>query len=158
MENDWYLLNKYLSSKSRQMMATWLFIILHMLECMFKEHQSHVCQTKKEDDADAEMIQRAYFVHQNFPAWMRNTYPAKYSFCRLEFPATNSRMRGIPAGGDQIRSRNPNRLLSDEFAFQQNAEASYTAALACCQGITLVSSANPSFMRDLVKDKIRAGL
>lgn len=158
MANDWYVHNKYMSSKSRQMMATWLFIILHLLECMFKEHQSHVCQTKKEDDADAEMIQRAYFVHQNMPLFMRKACPAKYSFCRLIFPVTHSKMRGIPAGGDQIRSRNPNRLLSDEFAFQQAAEESYTAALACCMGITLVSSANPSFMRDLVKDKIRPGL
>jgi len=158
MANDWFLYKNYLSSKSRQMMATWLFIILHMLECMSKEHQFIVCQTKKEDDADTEMIQRAMFVQQNMPGWFQIAHPVKYSFCKLNFPVTQSKMRGIPAGGDQIRSHNPNRLLSDEFAFQQNAEESYTAALACCQGITLVSSANPSFMRDLVKNKIRSGL
>lgn len=158
MANDWYIHNKYISSKSRQLMATWLFIILHMFPCMFEEHQSVFCQTKKEDDADSEMIQRASFVHSNFPLWMRKARPAKYSYCRLVFPATKSMMRGIPAGGDQIRSHNPNRLLSDEFAFQNDAEKSYTAALACCKGITLVSSANPGFMRDLVKDKIRPGL
>ena len=67
-------------------------------------------------------------------------------------------MIGIPSGGDKIRSHNPNYLLSDEFAFQEQAEEAYTAALACCNRITLVSSANPGFMRDLVRDKIRSGL
>ena len=70
MAIDWYLYPNYISSKTRQMMATWLFIMLHLFECMFKEHQFIVCQTKKEDDADVEMIQRAHFVHQNLPGWL----------------------------------------------------------------------------------------
>jgi hypothetical protein len=156
--NDWYTHKSYLLSKSRQLMATWLMVILHLRECMFEKHISVVCQTKKEDDADSEMIQRAKFVWDNLPSWMKRRCPAKYSFCKMLFSRTGSRLYGIPSGGDKIRSRNPNYLLSDEFAFQGEAEESYTAALACCHRITLVSSANPGFMRDLVKDRIRPGL
>ena len=101
------------------------------------------------------MIQRARFVHRNLPFWQRKFSPAKYSFCKLIFPKTNSIMRGIPSGGDQIRSHNPNSLLSDEIAFQNEADDSYTAALACCQRITLVTSANPGWADDFYHDRIK---
>lgn len=158
MANDWFENSLYLLSKSRQLMATWLMIILHLWKCMFEENFFVVCQTKKEDDADTEMIQRARFVWTHLPGWLKKRCPAKYSYCKEEFKKTNSKMVGIPQGADQIRSHNPNCLLSDEFAFQQQAEEAYTAALACCNKITLVSSANPGFMKDLVNDKIRSGL
>lgn len=155
---DWFEHPKYCLSKSRQLMATWMMMILLVHRCIFARNIKAFCQTKKEDDADSEMIQRSHFVYRSLPGWMRQRCPAKYSYCRLKFSGTNSLQRGIPAGGDQIRSHNPNILVTDEFAFQNNAEESYTAALACCKRITIVSSANPSFMRDLIKDKIRPGL
>lgn len=155
---DWFLNPKYILSKSRQLMATWMMMIILLHRCMFAKHIKAFCQTKKEDDADSEMIQRARFVFDSFPGWMQRFSPAKYSYCRLNFSGTGSIMRGIPAGGDQIRSHNPNILVSDEFGFQNNAEESYTAALACCKRITLVSSANPGFMKDLIRDKMRSGL
>lgn len=155
---DWFERPKYILSKSRQLMATWLMMIILLHRCMFAKHIKAFCQTKKEEDADVEMIQRSDFVYRGLPLWMRRYSPAKYSYCKMVFPSTGSLLRGIPAGGDQIRSHNPNMLVSDEFAFQEDAEESYTAALACCQRIALVSSANPGFMRDLVKDKIRPGL
>jgi len=153
---DWFEYPFYALSKSRQLLATWLFIILHVHSCIFKEHIHVCCQTKKEEDADSEMIQRARFVWNRLPFWLRKFSPAKYSFCKMLFPGTESIMRGIPAGGDQIRSHNPNYLLSDEIAFQPEAEESYTAALACCQRITLVTSANPGWARDFYKDDLKA--
>jgi len=155
MAQDWFDYPMYLSSKSRQMMATWLFTLLNMWDCMFHENIHTCCQTKKEEDADSEMIRRAHFTWGQLPVWMRAACPAKYSYCKLFFSDTNSLLRGIPAGGDQIRSHNPNRLLSDEFAFQPDAEGSFTAALPCCQRITLVSSANPGFMDDVVHERIK---
>lgn len=156
MANDWYENPFYAVSKSRQMMATWLFILLHLHTCMFCGHIHVCCQTKKEDDADSEMIQRARFTWSKLPNWMRGFSPAKYSYCKLVFRKTDSIMRGIPAGGDQIRSHNPNYLLSDETAFQPDADDSYTAALPCCQRITLVTSANPGWADDFYHNKIKA--
>jgi len=153
--DDWCRRPFYLLSKSRQLMATWLFIILHLHACMFKENILVCCQTKKEDVADAEMIQRARYVWQQLPVWMRKFSTSRYKYCKLDFPHTSSRMKGIPAGADQIRAMVPNYLLSDEFAFQPDAEEAYAAALPCCQRITLVSSANPGFMDELVHDRIK---
>lgn len=154
LADDWLRNSFYAVSKSRQMMATWLFVLLHLREAMFNSNIHICCQTKKEDDADSEMIQRARFTWMNLPNWMRRHSPAKYSYCKLMFN-NNSIMRGIPAGGDQIRSHNPNYLLSDEVAFQNDAEDSYTAALPCCQRITLVTSANPGWADDFYHDRIR---
>jgi len=155
MANDWYENSFYPVSKSRQMMATWLFIILHLQTCMFSEHIHVCCQSKKEDDADSEMIQRARFTWSKLPNWMRKHSSVKYSYCKLVFTKTDSIMRGIPAGGDQIRSHNPNYLLSDETAFQPDADDSYTAALPCCQRITLVTSANPGWADDFYHNRIK---
>jgi len=153
MANDWYENPFYAVSKSRQMMATWLFILLHLHTCIFNEHIHVCCQTKKEDDADSEMIRRAHFSWGELPSWLRKINKARYSFCKLVF--RNSIMRGIPAGGDQIRSHNPNYLLSDETAFQDDADDSYTAALPCCQRITIVTSANPGWADDFFHNKIK---
>jgi len=155
MADDWYRNSFYAVSKSRQMMATWLFIILVMHACHFGENVHACCQTKKEEDADSEMIQRAHFVFRNLPGWMQKFNPARYSFCKLTWPQTACIMRGIPAGGDQIRSHNPNILLSDETAFQPDADESYTAALPCCQRITLVTSANPGWADEFFHDRIK---
>jgi len=152
--DDWYRHRNYAISKSRQMMVTWLMVILHCHECFFKDYIQAYCQSKKEDDADVEMIQRARFVCLNLPGWMQVYSPVKYSFCKLVFTKTSSLMKGIPSGGDQIRSHNPNYLLSDEIAFQNEAEQSYTAALACCKKITLVTSANPGWASDFYNDRL----
>lgn len=152
---DWYANPFYAISKSRQLMVTWIMIILHLYSAMFQEN-IHICfQTKKEEDADSEMIQRVRFVWQNLPIWMRRINKGKYSFCKFQFEKRNTIIRGIPAGGDQIRSHNPNYLLTDEIAFQPDAEESYAAALACCQRITLVTSANPGWSSDFYNDRLR---
>jgi hypothetical protein len=155
MADDWYKHPLYAVSKSRQMMATWLFILLHLHCCLYNENIHVCCQTKKEEDADSEMIQRANFAYSEMPVWMRKFSPTKYSFCKLLFPKSKSIMRGIPAGGAQIRSHNPNYLLSDETAFQPDADDSYTAALPCCQRITIVTSANPGWADDFFHDKLK---
>ncbi|MFA5163828.1 MAG: hypothetical protein WC441_04925 [Patescibacteria group bacterium] len=151
---DWFENSKYALSKSRQLMATWLMIVLHLRECMFRENFTVFCQTKKEEDADAEMIQRAAFVWRELPIWLRRFNMGRYSYTEFEFNKTKCFMKGIPSGADQIRSHNPNCLLSDEIAFQNEAEESYTSALACCQRITLVTSANPGWADDFYHDRM----
>lgn len=152
--DDWCRHTKYAISKSRQLMCTWLMIGLHTWLAQFKGHQRIVCQSKLENDADLEMIQRANFIWEHQPAWMKRISPAKYSFCKLSFGATKSLMMGVASGGHQVRSQNPNAYLGDEAAFMPEMGEAYTAALPCCKRITLLSSAYPGFFDDLVHDRI----
>jgi len=139
--------------KSRQMRMTWIMMAYELWNAQFNQNELITCQTKKEKDADEELIKRAYFMWKSQPGWLKPE--AKRSFCRLEFPAQNSLILGIPNGGDQIRSHNPSRHLGDECGFLEGEfEDCRTAALACCKDIKLISTANGGLWDDFINDKI----
>ena len=156
LANDWYEHPKLAVSKSRQMICTWEYSLLGLHTCMFNKNQSIFCQSKKQEDANEEMVMRAYKAHGWLPGWMQKACPAKQKENWLRFALTDSYMHAIPEGGDQIRSHNPNILISDEIAFQPEAEKSYTAALACCTRIVFLTSANPGWARDFYKNELAA--
>lgn len=140
--------------KSRQLMVTWLAMCFAVWLGKWNKDMQIFCQQKKEEDADLEMIQRARFIDENMPVWMRDFNRGRYSYGEFKFAGTGSMLKAIPSGGDQIRSHNPNVLISDEIAFQERAEESYTNAQACCRRIILISTPNAGFFCDLVHDSL----
>lgn len=141
--------------KSRQLLMTWLFCACYLWDTMFNEARLNFFQSKKEEDADR-LIQRAYFIWERQPEWIRILFPATYKFCHLKFPRGSSEIWGVPQGGDQIRSHTASGIFSDEMAFQPEAEDAYTGALPTVKGggrFTGVSSANPGFFHYLVENK-----
>ncbi len=141
--------------KSRQMRMTWVMMAYELWNAQFKSNEMVTCQTKKQPDADEELIKRAHFMWKSQPSWLAP--PAKRAFCRLEFPGHNSLILGIPNGGDQIRSHNPSRHLGDECGFLEGEfEECRTAALACCKDIKLISTANAGLWDDFINDSLVA--
>ena len=138
--------------KSRQMRLTWLLMAYALWYAQFSDYQEIICQTKKEKVADTELIKRAHFMSMSQPIWMRPKFSkTDCSFCKLNFPGTNSFISGIPSGGDQIRSFNPTITIIDEAGFLEGAfEECKTAALACCKNIKLVSTANGGEWADFI--------
>ena len=138
--------------KSRQMRLTWLMMAYALWNAQFKDNQEIVCQTKKEDVADTELVKRAFFMASNEPKWMRPKFSkTDSSYCRLKFPGTKSFIKGIPKGGDQIRSFNPTITIIDEAGFLEGEfEECKSAALACCKDIKLVSTANAGEWGDFI--------
>ena len=130
--------------KSRQMRMTWILMAYALWHCQFRRNEEVVCQTKKEGVADTELVKRAYFMAMNEPEWMRPSFgKTGSSFCKLKFGGTKSFIRGIPSGGNQIRSYNPSITIIDEAGFLEGEfEECKSAALACCKDIKLVSTAN----------------
>ena len=146
---------KLAMDKSRQMRMTWLLMAYELWWAQFRDNELITCQTKKEKDADEELIKRAHFMWKNQPSYLKPS--AKKSFCRLEFPERNSLILGIPCGGDQIRSHNPSRHFGDEGAFLEGEfEDCRAAAIACCKDIKLVSSAGPGQWEDFITDSFAA--
>ena len=81
----------------------------------------------------------------------------RHTATRLSFYEHDSEIRAIPQGADQVRSYVYSGLLVDEAAFQDQFQEAYAAMLPTIEGggrLTLVSSANPSFYEDLIKDKV----
>ena len=144
--------------KSRQMRITWLMMAYELWWAQFRENELIVCQTKKKEDADEELIKKAHIIWRGEPSWMKPALKAgDKSFCRMEFPSINSIILGIPNGEDQIRSHNPGRVFIDEGGFMEGEfEGNRTAALACAKDIKCVSTANAGDWEDFIHDSIAA--
>ena len=148
---------KLVVDKSRQMTMTWVMMAYYLYRCQFGEHEEVIVQTKKEVDADLNLIKKAVFMANSQPFWLMPEN--KYAYCRLRFPGTNSSMRGLAGGagaGDQIRSANPSRGFIDEGGFMEDFEECRTAYLACCQDLKIVSTANSGQFADFIHDRIAA--
>jgi len=137
------------------MLMTWLFSGCYLWDTQFKQGRLNFFQSKKEEDADR-VIQRAWHIYTHQPAWIKQMFPAEYTYCHIKFKYGDSEIWGVPQGGDQIRSHTASGILSDEMAFQPDAEDAYGGALATIKGggrFTGVSSANPGFFHYLVSNK-----
>ncbi len=143
--------------KSRQLTLTWLFMLYELHIAQFGQHEDIIVQTKKEVDADLNLVKRAEFMAKGQRFWMRPNI--KSSYCNLKFPDSSSSIRGLPGGsgaGDQIRSANPSRYFLDEGGFVDEFEDCRTAALACCSDIKIVSTANAGEFERFIEDKMEA--
>jgi len=147
--------------KSRQLRLSHLMVHLHGWLAMFYPGQLIGFQSKKFEDADALLrrldlglrAQRKFHPHIPWP-------PYKRIKGAIIFPETNRMIMAFAQGDDKVRSHTLSALFSDEMAFQEEAEAAYTAALPTIEGggkFTGVSSAHHSFFWQLVMDKLEAG-
>ena len=148
---------KLVIDKSRQMVMTWLLMAYYLYRCQFGEFEEIIVQTKKEIDADLNLIKKAEFMANSQRTWLRPV--VKGAYCKLVFPGTHSSMRGLAGGtgaGDQIRSANPSRGFIDEGGFMDDFEECRTAFLACCTDLKIVSTANGGQFSAFIHDRIVA--
>lgn len=167
----WLKDNLLLVPKTRQMMISWIFTSLYLWDTQFHKGRLTFFQSKKADDAD-DLVQRAKFVWDHEPKFLRRYYSdgqlktlvcnpqhnGQAVYCKMNFPDINSEIRGIPEGGDVIRMHTASGILSDEMAFQPEAQAAYTAARPTISSkgrFTGVSTAEDNtFFQSLVFDQL----
>jgi hypothetical protein len=143
--------------KSRQMMASWLMVSLHLWDVWFNKGRLIGCMSKKEDVAN-ELLKRMKFIHDHVPedVWPKELRPKlEFVYCEVRNVDFGSRIVALPEGADQARSYTFSRLLCDEMAFWDNAQATYSAAIPTLGAhgcLTAISSAAPSFFHDIVFD------
>lgn len=142
--------------KSRQMTVTWLFSALYLWDAMFFPSRLTFFQNKKEDDAEAN-LKRTFTMHSRLPDWMREWQPIKQTYCNLSFPRSRSEIRGVPAGAHHVRGFTATGVFEDEMAFTEECDevlAAIKPALGKTGRFTGVSSASPSYFKQLVFDEI----
>ena len=155
LAEKWNEVQILLIEKSRQLMATWLFVSLYLHRTCF--HRGRLCffQSKKQDDA-RKLLDRAWFIYRRLPPFLKTAHQKLAD--ELKFPSLDSWIWAIPEGGDHIRSYTASGLLTDEAAFQPEFESAYTAALASIGSegkMTIPSTPNgPNFFYRLSKDKV----
>jgi hypothetical protein len=169
MVNQWAATRQNLWEKSRQIMASWLFCALYLHDTQFISaaggRRLNFIQSKKEEDSDA-LLRRCFFIYEHQEPWLKEMYPAEYSYCHLRFyrPGDTERklaigeLWGIPQGGDVLRQHTASGLFIDEGAFQPDLESSIRTAQPMIRGggrIDVVSSAEPSYFQDLVEGRAK---
>lgn len=157
--------------KSRQMLISWIFTALYLWDTQFHENRLTFFQSKKEDDAN-ELVKRSRFIWDREPKFLKRYYEdgqykelicnphnhGEHVYCLMDFPQINSKIKGIPEGGDIIRMYTSTGILSDEMAFQPAAKEAYTAAKPTISGygrFTGVSTPEDgTFFEKLIYDKL----
>lgn len=116
--------------KSRQMMATWLFSALAVHLAQFFDYRLILCISKKQEDAFA-VIERMRFIYTNQSPWLQKLCPLDRQMRDMPqghmFFKNGSHIMGLAQGPDQVRMHTASLILSDESAFQDEFEATYTA-------------------------------
>jgi hypothetical protein len=149
--------------KSRQVMASWTLCALYLHDTQFGMNRLNAIQSKKEEDSDS-LLRRCFFIWQHQEPWLRELYPAVYSYCHLRFYRSlddelpHSEIFGCAQGEDVLRQHTCSGLLIDEAAFQPDLEKALGAAQPTIKGggrIDLVSSAEPGYFQDLAEDRVK---
>ena len=161
LANLWLATSRLVIPKSRRMLASWELIACHYWLARYRPGSAIAFAARKQGQNDsegsAELVKRAWQIHQNLPEDAQKR-PATYSWCRLRFDDTGSEILGIAEGANQARQYTFTAYLADEFAFWEKAAETYHALLPTLEGggrLTIISSANPGFMEQLVKDQFQ---
>jgi hypothetical protein len=145
--------------KSRDMMATWLFVTLYTWDTLFHTGRQNIFQSE-DGLKTAELVRRGKFIFDNQPKFLRQQHPAFYTAGvakagQLVVPSLNSEILGFPQGPDQIRQYHPTGVYTDETAFQVYAEEGFAAIAPAVRAggrYTGVSSANPGWFQRACQD------
>ena len=159
--------NPFLSVlKSRQMMLTWLFVILATWEVIFHQGRLIMLQSKRLEDAKGDensgdgLIGRAKYVMNHMPC--REALIPGYNPTaeKIIYTGTGSTLQAIPQGGDVIRTHTVSGVISDEAAMQEECRDAHAAAMPCVRGggwyvsITTPRYGDKGFTRSLHEDTL----
>jgi phage FluMu gp28-like protein len=163
-----YVVNAWMESsilavpKSRRMMATWLFLALHLWAAIFRPHSAVFIQSQKAEKSEWLVgEQRMWFIYQKLPQdypWPKPTrlLKGKGGIGYVVFD-NGSYIMAIGEGADQFRQYTASHVMLDEVAFWEKAKESYTGTLPAIQGggkVVLISTAEPGFFEQVVTGKM----
>lgn len=145
--------------KSRDMMATWLVVIMYTWDSLYHKGRQNIFQSESATKT-RDLVDRAYTLWLNQPVWLRNAHKAYSSEGTnrsglIRIPSLQSEIIGFPAGADKIRQYHPSGVFSDEAAFNPNASESFAAIKPAISGggrYTAISSANPGWFHRICRD------
>jgi len=150
-----------LVEKSRDMMATWLVVMMHAWDVFYHEGRQHIFQSEDAPKA-LELVKRAQFIYEHQPKFLKRFGKIKFASTAsksgmLRVEQLNSEILGFPQGPDQVRQYHPTGLFQDEAAFQIQAGAAFAAAKPAIQNggrFTAISSANPGWFQRACQDTL----
>lgn len=145
--------------KSRDMMATWLVVMMYTWDTIFHAGRQNIFQSE-DASKTLELVTRSNFIYSHQPKFLRSVVTARFSKGEsksgiLRFDPIDSEILGFPQGGDQIRQYHPSGLFADEAAFQIKAADAFAAIKPSIQNggrYTALSTPNPSYFMAICRD------
>ena len=135
--------------KSRQMMATWVFVALNVWLAMFHRGQYIFFISRKESDAGLDsplsLLSRALFIYNHLPDNMKTLCMKSSAPPILKFVEMDSVIHGVSQDSDALRTYTASSIFNDEMAFQEKSRESYAALKPTIDGggrLTCVSTPN----------------
>jgi hypothetical protein len=129
----------------------------HLWLGMFHEGAAIYFQSETEKKSD-ELLERAEFMRSHLPRSeivLPKLKAGRKTYCAMVWPGIFSQILGVAQGANQLRGPTASALLFDEVAFWEKCRESITAAKPTIEGggrITLISSANPGYFKDICFD------
>jgi len=157
--NTWQTEKLIALEKSRDMMATWLVVLMYTWDTLFHKGRQNIFQSENATKT-RDLVDRAYIIYNNQPKWLKSVHKATVAEGGnragvLKVPSLQSEIIGFPAGADKIRQYHPSGVFSDEAAFNPNASESFAAIKPAISGggrYTAISSANPGWFQQICRD------
>jgi hypothetical protein len=165
----WEAHKKIAIPKSRRMTVSWTCLALIVHDIIFFKGRSWAVTSRKEEAAK-ELISRCEFMIKNIPREMISPElipkmkrdGMQSSPPTIEFAEIHSKVQGFPQGGDQLRQYGFSGIFEDECAFQEESEATYTAAEPTVRGggrfikVSSRSVKDGGFFKKIVFDQLDA--
>jgi hypothetical protein len=112
---EWLENHSLIVVKSRQMMASWLFVALNLWLAMTQSGQYIFFISKKEDDAgwssSLSLLSRAMFIHSHLPKEMQSVYKKSTQPAILNFVKKNSSIHGVSQDSEAVRQYTSSSVL-----------------------------------------------
>jgi len=125
---------KILVEKSRQVMVSWIFLTAILWDVLFHPSRRVAIVSKKTEDA-RKLIERMQFMYEQLPVeWRPKLDFAYHPLPKVTCGETHSQILGIPQGAEQLRSDTFSVIFSDELAFQDDQEKTWTASKPTIDG------------------------
>ena len=143
--------------KHRRLIITWTYcgVVLH--DAMFREGRFNALLSKKEEDAD-DLVKRVKFIYDHIPKEKLPLKPEfRYKYTEFRCEETDSVVKGVASGKDQLRQYTCSRVGCDEMAFWPACRDTFTALKPTLEGggqVCLFSTRYPGFFQQIIEDKI----
>lgn len=162
--NTWLTQQLILVEKSRDMMATWMFIVMYTWDTIFHSGRQNFFQAQNAKKT-YDLVRRAHHILKQQPSFF-TPYPytckvGAWGGGELQIDTLDSEIIGMPEGNDQIRQYHPSGMFTDETAFHKNAEETFAAVKPAIQAggrYTGVSTAYPAWFMHACKDTLDASI
>jgi hypothetical protein len=132
----WFLEDRCLLEKSRQLMVSWIFSYLAAWDAWTKYNRHNIFQGKRQEDVNATgdkgLLGRARFMRDHLPPHIRPTVTGEAT--TYETYDKGSTLEALPEGKDKIRSKVISVLFMDELGFHDEGQASWDTALPAARG------------------------